>query len=391
MPLAQCGVRQHAGASLPRQGWLCRRSMLLAALAGLAGLQRCASEPPIRIGLLAGLSGDDIPNAEDGRNGAILAVEQRNATGGVRGRQLALSVQDAGPDPAAAKVAAGRVLASKVEAVVGPYPSSAVLAVLPQLHAARVLALSPMASAGELTGVDDYLVRLQPSTQDVTRVYSRHLYQSGQRRVALAAADDARGGAYAGAWRRAFSASFRALGGLVVAEAGYDQGSEQAFGDVVQQLLASQPDGLVLVGGPLAVARLVQQARKQAPHLPIAVSEAAASAALIELGGRAADGVLTAQLYDAADTSPRYLQFKAAYQARFDRPAGFYALATHDAITVLADAMALQHADEPLKQAVLRNKACQGLQRPLVFDRFGDLSRALHFAVLRQGRFETLP
>lgn len=387
------GALRRAGIRSPSHAVLGRRNVLLAAVAAVAsvaGVAGCTAQPPARIGLLVGLSGEDVPNAMDARNGAILAIEQRNADGGVRGRELQLLVQDSAPHPSAAKAGAGRLLAAKVEAIVGPYTSAAVMAVLPQVNAAHVVMVSPSSSASALEGVDDHLIRMSPSTQKIAQTYATKLYQRGQRRVAVAAADDVYGVTYASVWRDTFCAAFRALGGEVVAQAGFVWNSDQAFGDVVHDLLAAQPDGLVFIGGTPAVARLVQQARKQQPGVPIAVAESADAVGLIALGGRAMEGVVLAQLFDAADTSAHYRQFQAAYLARFGRAPGFRAVATYDAIMMLADAMAQQQAGESLKQAVLRKKSYPGLQQPLVLDRFGDLSLDLHFCVARMSRFEPL-
>lgn len=368
-----------------------RRTVLMAALATTAGLPGCARERPIQLGLLVGLSGHDVPNAEDGRNGAILAVEQRNAAGGVQGRELVLIVQDDGPDPAQARAAVDRLMMLGVVAIVGPFGSSAVHAILPRTNAARLLVLSPTASESQLVGRDDYLVRLGPDTRESARAFARVLYRRGRRRVALAVAQNPRGATYARGWRDAFVASFRALGGQTVAELAYAENVGGAMSEVVRSLLARRPDGLVFIGGTVDAARLTQQARKQAPSLPVAVSESAANASLIELGGRAVEGVLTARLLDVAATSARYLWFQAAYRGRFGHAPGDHAMAAYDAVGILAEALARQRDGESAKDAVLRNSPYQGVQQPLVLDLFGDVTRALHFAVVRNGQFEALP
>lgn len=364
---------------------------LAAGMAMLVGLAGCTPEPPLRVGLLAGLSGRGANAAEDGRNGAMLAIEQRNAAGGVHGRALELVVRDNGPTAQSAVAAVDALQAVPVEAIVGPFISSVAMAVLPQIDAAHLLMLSPTATATALAGRDDFLLRLNPTTQSSAGEYARQLYQRGQRRVALAVASDPGNAAYALAWRDGFRPAFVALGGEIAAEVEFKSRVDTPYAEIVLGMQAGRPDGLVFVGGPVEVARLAQQARRLAPGLPMAAAEAAAGEALVELGGQAIEGLLVAQMHDRADTSPRYLRFHADFVARFGRAPGFHAVAAHDAVTVLADALVRRKPGETPRQAVLQHGPYQGLQQSIVFDRYGDITRALHFAVVRKGRFELLP
>jgi branched-chain amino acid transport system substrate-binding protein len=375
----------------PARVCLVRRAAVTGALATLAGLSGCWPDRAIPIGLMTGLSGHDLANAEDGRNGAMLAAEQRNAAGGVNGRELSLIVRDDGPDLVSALAAAEQLIALNVVAIVGPFASSAVQAILARIHEARLLTLSPTASYGAPPARDDYLIRLGSDVRASAASFARVLAGRGQRRVALAVAQDLRGALYAQAWSDAFKVAFRGLGGRIVAEIAYGARLADPLSDVMRQLLAPQPDALVLTGGTVGVARLAQQARKQAPGVLVVAAESAANAALIELGGRAVEGVVTALLLDVANTSARFRQFGADYRDRFGRDPGFPAVAAYDAVTVLAQALAQQRSDESLRDAVLRNSPYAGVQQALVFDGLGNTSRPLHFAVVRDGRFELLP
>ena len=68
-----------------------------------------------------------------------------------------------------------------------------------------------------------------------------------------------------------------------VAEVAYESRPDTDFGAVVGAMLKKGPDSLLFVAGAIDVARLAQQARRQAPTLPIGASEWAASEQLITL------------------------------------------------------------------------------------------------------------
>lgn len=367
-----------------------KRRALPAGLVALAALAGCQRRAPFPLGFLAGLSGRGAVTSEDGRNGTILAVEQVNAAGGVQGRLLELVVQDNGDDAATARIAMQRLLDDGVQAIVGPFASAIAAAVLPQAEQAGVLLLSPNATAASLAGLDDMLVMLSPSTRQAARAYARLLWQRGLRRLAIATATDPRNAVYAVSWRDEFSAAFRALGGALVAQADFASDAGTAYSAVVGEMIAARPDGLVFACGSVDAVRLAQQARRQASALPVAVADAAAGEALITLGGAAVEGVVAGQLHDRSSTAPRYLAFVEAYRSRFGRLPGYHAVISHDAVSVLAQALARRAAGESLKQAVLRHGPYAGLQQDMTLDAAGDTAGAPHFVVVRDGRFEAL-
>jgi ABC-type branched-subunit amino acid transport system substrate-binding protein len=101
------------------------------ALIALLLVQPLSAQPPIRIGVIAGL---ETIHGRDILRGAQLAVEEINAAGGVLGRKIELVVGDMKTEEDGEL--ARRVyqdVASKVDAVVGFSRSEAVLAVLPDI------------------------------------------------------------------------------------------------------------------------------------------------------------------------------------------------------------------------------------------------------------------
>ena len=64
---------------------------LLILLVSASILGGCAPPEPYRIGFLGGISGRYADLGIGGRNGAALAIEMRNAAGGINGRRSSLS------------------------------------------------------------------------------------------------------------------------------------------------------------------------------------------------------------------------------------------------------------------------------------------------------------
>ena len=91
----------------------------------------CGPQEPIRIGFIGELTGNSADLGEAGRNGAMLAIEQANQSGGINGRPIELLARDTGSTPATAISSAKELLDARVVAVIGTMTSGMTSALLP--------------------------------------------------------------------------------------------------------------------------------------------------------------------------------------------------------------------------------------------------------------------
>ena len=362
-----------------------RLFFLLAAVLALAG---CQPPPPIQIGFIGGLSDRNSDNGQSGLNGVILAVEQFNREGGVDGRMVELVSRDDAQDAATARRAADDLVAAKVEAVIGPFTSGMAKVIVPVTGAAGIFQVSPTITSMDFFGQDDNLFRINRTTRDNARDYARVMHGLGQRRIAVAY--DLRNRNFTESWLKEFRAAVGERGDTLAAEVPYESAADADFAAVVARMLQGQPDSLFFISGALDVARLAQQARKQAPTLPIGASEWAATEQLIDLGGEVVEGLLIVQNYDRDDASPRFTAFSEAYFKRFQRNPGYSSVSAHDAATVVLTALRQRQKGLTLKQAALRAGPYQGLQQTIRFDANGDTERTVFFTQIRGGRYVRL-
>lgn len=347
----------------------------------------CSPPEPVRIGFLAGLSGRVADLGIGGRNGAILAVEMRNRQGGINGRPVELIAEDDQQDAELARHAASRLLASKVEVVIGPMTSTMALAILPQFNAAGVPLLSPTVTTNALTGLDDEFFRVvAPTAAHVFKSAEYHFRENGLRRVVLVC--DLSNQAYSESWAGDFRIAFEGMGGQVIGEIAFDSG--QSLAALATTVLAAKPDGVIIIANSVDTALLVQHLRLRAADLRIGTSEWAATERLIELGGRAVEGLVVAQYVDRDSSAAAYLAFRHAYRERFGHEPGFPGLTAFDATNVALDALTARRSGETLKQALLAQATFAGAQSPIQFDAGGDTQRDSFLAVIRDGEFKSL-
>lgn len=352
-------------------------------------LTACQKNEPVRIGFMGGLSGRVADLGVAGRNGVQLALEQRNAAGGINGRMVELVVKDDEQNPETAKRVVGELIGQGTELIIGPMTSSMAMAVMPQLNASTSILLSPTVTTVDLLGKDDNFLRVIASTNDYASHNARYLYEKlGSRTVAVIY--DIGNRSYSESWLNDFRGTLLSLGGKIVLTRTFSSGQDTVFQPLVRELLLSQADTVLIISNAVDSALICQQVRKLDPHKRIAMSEWASTERFTELAGTASEGVLVAQFLDRNDTTPRYRDFLAAYRARFKQEPGFAGLAGYDAAQVAFEAYAARKRGESLKKVIIGIGTFQGVQQPLALDRFGDADRKTFTTVILNGQYVTV-
>ena len=348
-------------------------------------LVACGPQQPIKIGFIGGLIDQNSDNGQAGLNGVILAVERFNRDGGVHGRMVELMTRDDAQSPQIAMQSSRELVAAGVQAIIGPFTSGMAAVVLPITGAAGIFQVSPTITSMSFYGKDDNLFRINRTTRDNARDYARVMFGRGQRNIAVAY--DMRNSNFTESWLKEFRSAVASLGGKLAIEVPYSSQADTHFDVVVSEMLTAKPDSLFFISGGLDVARLAQQARIQAPSLPIGASEWAATEQLVDLGGKVVEGLLIAQNYNRDDTSPRFKAFSEAYFKRFQRHPGYSSVSAYDAATVVLSALKMQKPGESVKSSALRNGPYEGLQQTITFDANGDTTRQVFFTEIHEGRY----
>ncbi len=362
-----------------------KAALVVCFLAVLAG---CGKQEPILIGFIGGLTGPNSDNGQAGLNGVTLAVEEFNRDGGIKGRLVELVAKDDGQSKEKAAASTKELVDAKVEAIVGPFTSAMAEVIVPIAGKAGIFEVSPTITSMDFYGRDDNLFRINRTTRDNAIDYARFLTQRGIKQISVAY--DLRNKNFTESWLHEFKGAVVKEGGEVVVAVPYSSSNDTQFDQVVSDMLKAKPQGLLFISGALDVARLAQQARRQAPDLPISASEWAATEQLIDLGGKVVEGLIIVQNYDRDDTSERFRQFSEAYFKRFQRYPGYSSVSAYDAAVVVLQALKNRQKGETVKAAALRSGPYPGLQQTIVFDQNGDTPRKIFFTEIRDGQYRKL-
>ena len=347
-------------------------------------------EAPVRLGFIGGISGGNADLGQAGRNGVMLAVEEANGKDGINGRKIELVIRDDANRAEQAIAAAMELVADDVEVIIGPFTTALTQAVQTVTEPKKKLVFSPTASAVEFAGKDDYLFRLCSTSTENAEDYAEFMAQRrGLRRIAVAV--DQQNPVFVQSWMSAFTKKITPLGGKVVEEVWYSSQAQAGLADLVDTLLESEPDTILLLTNAVDAARITQQLRKADSETKVLVVEWAGTQQLIELGGKAVDGVEVLQIFDKFGKSENYLRFVDDYRRRFGGEPSFSSIIAYETASIVIDVMRKMKSGDDLKAAILANGPYEGLQQTLAIDRFGDTRRNSYFVAVRGSEFVPAP
>jgi branched-chain amino acid transport system substrate-binding protein len=359
---------------------------LLFCIAALFFITTCAPDKPILLGYVGGLSGRVADLGISGRNGATLAVENINSTGGVNGRKVKLVVMDDKQDGEVAKQVVKELIDQGVAAIIGHMTSSMSMQTVPIVNEKKVVMVSPTTTTTYLSGKDDYFFRVSNTTKSYATIMARYLYDILDVRN-VAVVYDLKNKAYTESWMQDFRKEFEKSGGRIATAVTFISGPDTHLYDVAMQALLPEVEAMVISASAMDAAMICQQVKKIGENIPIAASEWAATEKLLELGGAAVENVIVSQFFNRNSTDKAYVKFLEAYKKRFGNEPGFASVNAYDAVNVVLDGMKKQKEGKLSKENIQKITEYQGVQGQIKIDQYGDADRVTYISVVKNKEF----
>ena len=298
-----------------------------------AGGSADAGTGVVTIGAVFPLSGQVAFYGTESRDGALLAIDEINAAGGLLGRRLALVSEDDEGDSAKSVNAFTKLTTrDKVSFVLGSSTSGATQSMTVPAQQSRVILISPSATNTEITRAGDYIFRacfIDPFQGVVGADFAFDTLGSRRAAVLYDAGAD-----YNTGLADAFKGQFKANGGQIVADEAYQTGDVD-FNAQVTRIRAANPDIVYLPNYYNDVALQAKQLRAQGINCAL-------------LGGDGWDGLVDnagdevlngfwSAGFAADTTDPRGQTFVKAFNAKFNRTASQFAALGYDTMMLVAD------------------------------------------------------
>jgi branched-chain amino acid transport system substrate-binding protein len=284
------------------------------ALLGLMLIAGGATAAEVKFAYVGEISGSLAVSGGNFRDGAILAVEEINAKGGILGEKIALSLLDTQTNPGVARSQMQKAIDAEPYVVLGPIFSGNVKATSPLLKQAAIPHFVG-GEAGELTSMGDtYLFRTSFGQQiGMPKISNFIRDEIKAKTIALIWVnnDFGKGG------RDNLLKEMAARGIKVVADVSTESGQVDFAADVVK-LKAANADAVFVYSNEEECARIMREAKKQGLKGPFIGDTTLLSQKTIELAGDAANGVMGHVGLTADAPIPAVTDFTARFQKRFN-------------------------------------------------------------------------
>jgi len=317
------------------------------------------AEGALKVAILAPLSGSQPTFGISTRDGALMALDEWNAKGGVLGRKIEAVVADSQCEADPAVNAANKVIdQDKVKYIVGEVCSKASIPISEIANEKGVVQISPTSTNVQVT------TKIDGSTKPFTfracfidpfqgLVGAKFAVENLKAKTAFVLFDQ--GNDYVRGLAEAFEAAFTTAGGKVVGKESYTS-TDTDFSAILAKVAEAKPDMIYLPDYYPIVNLVGAQAKDKGITIPMMGGDGWDSG---DLDVKAADNGYYTNHYDAGDTRPIVQDFVKNFGAKYNGavPDALAALA-YDATNLMLAAIAKAGVDDPTQVA----KAMEGLK-----------------------------
>ncbi|GAB1428779.1 ABC transporter substrate-binding protein [Aminivibrio sp.] len=309
------------------------------------------AEDVIKVGYLAGITGDFAAYGQPEVNAVRLAADEINAAGGVLGKKIEVIVYDYKSRPEDAVNAARRLIDyDKVVAILGSASSGANIATAPLVSRAGIpqigtLSTNPLVTVDEKGNVRPWMFRICFIDPYQGRLIGYFAAKELKKMKAAILYDV--GSDYSQGLREYFMKSYKEFGGEVVADYGFRGGPDVDFRAQLTEIKESGAEILVLpnIGKDLALP--IKQAAELGMDNMVFIGGDGYGEFLVEIAGKALEG--SYWMYHLARQDPAMKPFFDAYKAKYNDDCQEFAIAVlgYDSLYWLVDAIRRAGSEDP--------------------------------------------
>ncbi len=347
----------------------------------------CSAPAALRIAVV-GTSGS--------QSGAVLAVEDINAAGGIHGRRLELGVIDEARGAAprdAIRMAESLAADPRLVAVIGHGGSATSLAASQVYNTQHLVQIAPNSSSPLFAQAGPYSFRLVASDEYQAKFIVSHVAaRSPAERVAVLYVNDDYGRALNGFLQSAFRAARIPLAYDSPFLAG--EAFAKGLDEILHSLTDARPTLLVWVGLPEELGLLRPLLRTALPHLRVFGSDGVSFlGALPEV--RRFEGDWIVAYADVTANQPTLRRVASRFESLTGRPFTDGAALVYDAVGIVAEGLRAGATDREslrnyLEASAASGKAFPGITGTISFDANGDALPAYVLFEVVDGRLKRI-
>ena len=316
-------------------------SIVTLTLLVMFSLSAYAGSDTVKFGGIMNLTGHQASMDNPSNNGALLAVKEINAKGGVLGMQIDYIVEDGKSDQTAVTNAVQKLISiDKVDVLIGLADTNYVLAAgaIAQKNKVPYLDVGgTMPSIPDLVGDYQFMACFGDNVQSAA--LARFSYDELGAKTAWLFIDTASD--FAVTLADFFKETYLEVGGKIILEDTYQTGDVDLRAQITRvKNLDPQPDLLVTPTDGSMSGLVVKQIREMGLDLPIVSGDGFDTPLLKEVAGELADNVYYTTHVAFGSDDPIIQNFIAAYKKEYGRePESAFSALGYDAVYLMVDAI----------------------------------------------------
>ncbi|MGI6549162.1 MAG: ABC transporter substrate-binding protein [Syntrophomonadales bacterium] len=350
---------------------------VLGIVAGCGGAQNGGNNGDgemINVGLNVELSGGVASYGSNSRDGAMLAIEEINAAGGVLGKQLNPIVKDCKSIADEAMSVSAALVGDGIVAQIGPLTSGNVQGSTPVLMDNGIPLIAPAATAPNVTVDDktgetlDSIFRvcfIDPFQGTLMAEFAADNLQAKTAAIYMDASTD-----YGKGLAAFFKKTFEEKGGTIVSEEGYVK-DDRDFKATLTKIRSKNPDFIYVPGYYQEVAPLIKQARELGINVPIGGPDGWDSPDMVDVATAPnLNNTYFTNHYSSQDTDPKIVAFVEAYRAKYNKEPDAFAALGYDAVQLLVQAIKDANSADPaaITEALANIRDFEGITGKMSID-----------------------
>lgn len=334
-----------------------------------------AAVPTVKIGIVLPISGNTAAFGKDTLAGVKMAVEEIN-----KAKQLKIELvieDDKSTTTDAANATKKLINVDKVNVIVGSVASSNTSAAAPIAQAAKIPLMTPASTNVNVTKAGEYISRICFIDDFQGYAMAKFAIEVLKAKKAAVITDSAQD--YSIGLAKAFTETYKKLGGTIVAEVSY-QSKDQDFSSQLTKVKVKKPDILFVPGYYNEVGNMIRQAKQFGISAKFLGGDGWSGQELFDLGGEAIVGHYFSSHFSDEDTDPKVQEFVTKYKAAQKVTPNDMSALGYDSMYVIADAIKRNGNkvdSEGLMKAINATKGFAGVTGVITLDKNRNASKPL--------------
>ena len=340
----------------------------------------------IRIGEYGSMTGSEATFGVSTHQGVALAVKEKNAAGGVKGKKIRLiNYDDQGKSQEVVTAVTRLIQQDDVVALLGEVASSRSIAGGQVAQRLGVPMITPSSTNPQVTEIGDMISRV--CFIDPFQGYVGASFTKNQLKLDKAATLYNRAQAYSAGLNEEFKKAFNTLGGELVIEQAYGDGDND-FSAQLTAIRGKNPQFIYIPGYYTEVVNIARQARKLGITCPLLGGDGWVSEEL-KNAGDALDGCYFSDHYSQEDKRPEVQEFLKKYSAEYGKAPDSMAALGYDAANLLFDAMERSPSlsGNDLALAIASTKNFKGVTGTISINEHRDAEKLAVIQKIQGGKF----